>query len=400
MSDGVSERSLLAAASGIAKIESGRITLDDFLDREAPADCRKIVGHLLFAYFRHRKFIRLVVAKRVPRTPRREVETLLLAAVSRILFQTGSAAASAVNVAVEAAKHYRADKFFNAVLRSVAREMPAPPAPVEELPDALLAIWEKEFTPENLAMLAGLIQTPAPVTFRLLGAAELPLEAPAVPLASPGNFRFFATENPEYFLDHGMVQRGAIYFQDPATAGVIAMAQFSSVQSVLDAGSAPGGKSLMLREKLPPDARLVALDRSAARQERTKENFARARCDGEIRVGDIRECREKFDLVLVDAPCSNSGVFRRRPDAMLRFNAAQLAELAQLQYELLEAAARAVNPGGQLLYSTCSIEQMENTAVVEKFLAAHPEFRLQQAEIFLPEAFRDGAGAAHFIKEA
>ncbi len=400
MNDGVSGRSLLSAASGIARIEAGGTTLDDFLDREVPGDRRRIVSHLLFNYFRHRRFINGVAADCLTHPPRREVETLLLAALTRILFQTGSAPESAINVAVECAKRCRGDKLLNAVLRRVLREAPRPENPVAELPDALRQSWEAQFSPAEVAHLAELIQTPSPVTFRLIGDAELPPEAPATPVPAPGGFRFLVTDAPDYFLAGGMVERGEIYFQDPATAGAVALPDFTDVKRVLDVGAAPGGKSLMLWEKLSADARLVALDRSAARQKRTRENFARTRCPGEVVVGDIREFTGEFDLVFLDAPCSNSGVFRRRPDAMLNYNLEQLEKLTRLQGELLAAAAAAVAPGGQLVYSTCSIEKAENTAVVEKFLAEHPEFRLNQAEIRLPENCRDGAGAAYLSKEA
>ena len=100
-----------------------------------------------------------------------------------------------------------------------------------------------------------------------------------------------------------------------------------------------------------------------------------------------------FDMVLADVPCSNTGVFRRRPDALWRFREEELPGITELQYEILEAAALRVAPGGQLVYSTCSIEPEENTRQIERFTAAHPEFEPVGGEQLLPSMEHDGAYA-------
>jgi 16S rRNA (cytosine967-C5)-methyltransferase len=105
---------------------------------------------------------------------------------------------------------------------------------------------------------------------------------------------------------------------------------------------------------------------------------------------------QKFDKVLVDAPCSNTGVLRRRLDLRWRLQPEEPARMAETQLQLLRLAALHLKPGGTLVYSTCSLELEENSEVVKAFLAAHPQFRLESERDLLP--FRDGVDGAYVAK--
>ena len=106
-----------------------------------------------------------------------------------------------------------------------------------------------------------------------------------------------------------------------------------------------------------------------------------------------------FDAVLLDVPCSNSGVLQRRVDARWRLSAQEIERLAQLQASILECACAAVRPGGRLVYSTCSIDGQEDRGVVDAFLARHPEFSLERDYLALPHREQsDGAYAALLMK--
>ena len=123
-------------------------------------------------------------------------------------------------------------------------------------------------------------------------------------------------------------------------------------------------------------------------------------CD--ILKGDLqkklaeRNLQTLFDGVFVDAPCSNTGVLRRRPDARYRLIPEDISNCAKKQGEILEVAKNFVKVGGKLEYSTCSIEREENDCVIEKFLAANKNFSLKEKRILLPDAQNDGAGFALF----
>jgi 16S rRNA (cytosine967-C5)-methyltransferase len=107
-----------------------------------------------------------------------------------------------------------------------------------------------------------------------------------------------------------------------------------------------------------------------------------------------------FDAVLIDVPCSNTGVIRRRPDVKLRLKDRDIARQAAQQSILLEHAARWVRPGGRLVYSTCSLEKEENTGIVDAFCGSHPEWKLEKSVLSLPwEAGHDGGGAFLLTRE-
>jgi 16S rRNA (cytosine967-C5)-methyltransferase len=114
--------------------------------------------------------------------------------------------------------------------------------------------------------------------------------------------------------------------------------------------------------------------------------------------GDPAILTGTYDLVLADVPCSNTGVFRHRPDALWRFSEKDLAEITAIQRDILEHAARLTACGGQLVYSTCSLEPEENIEMVENFLVRHPEFTLRSGSTILPESSADGASAFLLVK--
>ncbi len=214
-----------------------------------------------------------------------------------------------------------------------------------------------------------------------------------------------------------LLDEGALYLQDPATSIAPQLLDPRAGETVVDLCAAPGGKSLLLADLLEGQARrpgsagkagcVVAVDLPDDRRiERLKENLAKARTTDVVLVqADVlklspRLLKEhhlpaRFPAVLLDVPCSNTGVMRHRVDVKWRLREADIAQHAGQQLELLNAAARLVLPGGRLVYSTCSLEPDENEEVVEAFLkAARGGFVLERSRYSRPwESGCDGAGA-------
>src|SRR5690606_21385297 len=163
--------------------------------------------------------------------------------------------------------------------------------------------------------------------------------------------------------------------QDPAAALVVRYAAVPEGSTVLDLCAAPGGKALGLAERA---GYVAAADLSLSRLERVRENAARVGLDARVGLIAADARRPPFrpaDAVLLDAPCTGTGTFRRHPDGRWRLQPEQLEELVALQGEMLAAAASLVRPGGVLVYATCSLESEENERQVESFLAGQPRFR-------------------------
>ena len=162
---------------------------------------------------------------------------------------------------------------------------------------------------------------------------------------------------------------------------------------VLDAFASPGVKACHLLERA--DLRLAALDREPQRVVRIRENLARLHLQCEVRVGDAGEPAawwdgQAFDRILLDAPCSATGVIRRHPDVKLHRRATDIPALAQRQRELLDASWPLLKAGGKLLYATCSILRAENESVMADFLRTHAEAEASPFE--LPAGHKAGAG--------
>ena len=165
---------------------------------------------------------------------------------------------------------------------------------------------------------------------------------------------------------------------------------------VLDMCAAPGGKTMQLAAK---GAIVTALDKSEGRLERVKENLDRTKLSAEIICADALEWAPEgdlYDIVLLDAPCSATGTFRRHPDVLYNRSPKDVANLVRLQDKLLAKAAEFVRPGGTLLYCTCSLMPKEGQPRVDTFLQNLPDFRLipilNVPSLALPqEAFSEGS---------
>jgi len=164
--------------------------------------------------------------------------------------------------------------------------------------------------------------------------------------------------------------------------------------SVVDVCAAPGGKSLQLAAA---GLDVTALDVSATRLERFRENLARTRLTARVVCGDALAWSPPapVDHVLVDAPCSATGIFRRHPDVLHRVRPAVIAEMAVLQQRILARAADWVRPGGTLVYATCSLEPAEGEEQIVRFLSARADYALQ-----LPPGFREqlASGMANAVR--
>jgi 16S rRNA (cytosine967-C5)-methyltransferase len=173
----------------------------------------------------------------------------------------------------------------------------------------------------------------------------------------------------------GAFRQGLFHLQDPASTLVTQYACVPTGASAADLCAAPGGKSVELSRNA---AQVFSSDLSPSRMRRVVENAKRLEIPTmHAYVADARfPAIRPVDVVLVDAPCTGTGTFRRHPDARWRLKISDLAVMSSLQRTILRAAASVVKPGGLLVYSTCSLEPEENDEQIDRFLAENPGWRL------------------------
>lgn len=284
----------------------------------------------------------------------------------------------------------RKDEFF-------AQWEKLPPAVRYSVPDWLAKRWVAEFgANEAEQMLAWNVQIP-PVHARIN-----PLNPPAV---IPDTWQPLAAAAGWYRLPAGLpleeLKAGQIYIADPSTRYCVEMLAPRPGERVLDACAAPGGKSSAMIAASGGKIDLLATDAEQHRLPQLRENLQRAGgkhvevCLYDWSLPCPKKWRHAFDAVLLDVPCSNSGVLQRRVDARWRLSAAEIDRLSELQGLILDCASEAVKPGGRLVYSTCSIDGQEDRSVVEAFLSRNPAFKLVRDYLALPHReHADGAYAA------
>lgn len=188
--------------------------------------------------------------------------------------------------------------------------------------------------------------------------------------------------------------RGAFFVQDESSMLVAHLLDPKPGELLVDLCAAPGGKSTHLAELMQDQGHVVSVDNHPHKIELIVQNARRMGLDSiQPVLGDARyfqlDSASEADGVLVDAPCSGTGVFRRRVDAKYRKKPQDIEDLVLLQRDILNQAVKIVKPGGRLVYSTCTLEYEEDEGQIEWFLAQHPQFEVEDYRAFLPDKIKD-----------
>lgn len=412
-------RLLLQLADALQAVRDGR-SLTDVLAR-CPAELRPATQALSFHVLRLWGSAQAARAVLAPKNPPPRVDSLLTGALA-LLWPTGEAPLYAehtvVDQAVEAARQRAPASagFVNAVLRRFLREREATVRAAERDPQGAYnhpPWWiervRQDWPSQWQAVLRANNQHP-PMTLRVNGRqgsvqayqerlAALGMTARPVGALAP---QALVLDKPQPVSALPGFAQGAVSVQDaaaqlaapllldprPAQQDLPPLEALPPGARVLDACSAPGGKTAHLLE-LRPDLELLALDADAGRLARVQDNLQRLQLQAPGRVAlkaaDARDTAawwdgRPFDAILLDAPCSAAGIVRRHPDVRWLRRPGDIGALAQIQAQLLDALWALLKPGGRLVYATCSIFKTEGQAQVDAFLQRHADARSQMVQ--------------------
>lgn len=426
-----------SAARLIARWLDRRERIDALLDtlpRSLAGGERARCQHLVLGVVRHFGRIDAALARLVAHQPRFSTRAVLFVAGFELLEAANAVddprasgrVAKIVHHAVEQTKALASPaeaRLVNAVVRKLAGVLPKPApaatADVAELaeyfshPDWLVRSWHAEFGPAATRTFLEWNQQPAPVYARWRAVTE-----PRPDFLKPTSWPdFFEVESGHWPEVEPLLKSGRIYLQDPATRLPIDLLAPKPGENVLDLCAAPGGKSLFIADRMRPEGattptgNLVAVDLPGTRIERLKSNLSRVdavnvalvQADLLADLGSVlREHRLPlaYDAVLIDVPCSNTGVMRHRVDVKWRLQAGDFKKHPRQQLSLLHAAARFVAGGGRLVYSTCSVTAEENEHVVAAFFAsrAGEAFKRESGVVSQPWVTGHDGGAAFLLR--
>ena len=317
---------------------------------------------------------------------------------------------AAVYETVELAER-RNRSLLNALLRSAQRRAAeleqaadAAPLPIRTShPPFLVERWTTTFGAKAAVALCKWNNRSAPVYARINTLKSSPADFLA---QHPGtellpNYPMFVRLTT---IPHEALSRGDCYIQDPSTAAAVELLDPQPGETVLDACAAPGGKSGIIAALMQNRGELVACDRDAGRLATLAANLARlgvsishvAQRDWSRALPSKGLPARSYDRILLDVPCTNTGVLRRRVDARWRLRREDFQRMPEKQFAILRTLAPLLKPGGTFVYSTCSIEPEENALVVARTLREFPFLQLAEERSILP--FRDGFDGAFAVR--
>jgi 16S rRNA (cytosine967-C5)-methyltransferase len=388
------------AARAVARVMAGR-TLDDAVaacDMSAlTTQNRSLLKALAYGVVREHTLLTALTGKLLdkPLDKAPEVQALLLCGLQQLRsmrMPAHAAVAETVNAVALLEAHW-ARGMVNAVLRRYQRErreledaLPTDPVIRQSHPAWMVdsirrdwpRVWKKLLLENN---------EQAPLTLRVnrrrMAAAEyLVRELPGAGLTGHA----LAVAPDALVLDEAVpvdelpgFSDGVVSVQDAAAQLVVELLDLKPGLRVLDACAAPGGKTAHMLERF--DCEVLALDVDAARLKRVEDNLARLKLTATVRASDAREPKawwdgKPFDRILIDAPCSGTGVIRRHPDIKWLRRPGDIPRLAQTQRELLHGLWPTLAPGGTLVYAVCSVLSQEGEAVVQQLLDNNPGARV------------------------
>ena len=420
---------------------------DDEEERDLSSADRGLCLELVYGVVRWQATLDWLIARRTKgRKQKPGLQNLLRLGLYQIFWLDRIPGYAAVNETVELVRQNGFGSqagFVNAVLRGCLREADSIKKLLAELklsnpavgfshPQWLFEKWRRRFGDVHARQLLEWNNTPPKIFARVNALAwerrhpagkfpggDTPLGCLSLP--NPGDLLArWREENVEYdfvrrdWLEENLVfelkshpplaslasfRQGWFYLQDPGTLLAPALLGAQPGETVLDFCAAPGGKTTFLAQLMNNRGRIVAQDVSNERLKLVGENCRRlgVTCVEAILPSTLdAQFSTGFDRVLVDTPCSNTGVLRRRVDLRWRIRPEEISRLQRTQLHLLQPAAAKLKPGGILVYSTCSLEPEENGAVVKSFLASHADFKLEAERELLP--FKDGVDGAYVAR--
>jgi 16S rRNA (cytosine967-C5)-methyltransferase len=418
------------AANILAQRQKGsyiETILDGALARSSlkPED-RRFLQELVYGVVRWELPLDWLISRKTQGQPQKPfVQNLLRLALYQMFWLERVPSYAAVNETVEICKTNGLQlqaKFINAVLRGYGREMDETRKALEDLrktrpwlacshPEWLYRRWGKAWGQNRTTQLMDWNNQP-PSTYARVNRLKIDAEQLAETWNKegivfqnaswdwvPANTIFRLQSHPSLATLRSF-QEGLFYIQDPSTLLAPSLLGPQKGESILDLCAAPGGKTTFLAQLMQNEGRIVASDIDPARLKIVTENASRlgATC---VTTGGPDSESEQFDRVLVDAPCSNTGVMRRRVELRWRIKPEEITRLAATQLQILQTAAKRTRPGGIMVYSTCSLEREENQQVVTGFFASNPDFRLESEKELTPMADGvDGAYCARLVRSS
>ena len=377
---------------------------------------RALCQELVYGVVRWQATLDWLIARKTPgRTQKPALQTLLRLGLYQIFWLARIPNHAAVHETVEEAKRSGFGPqagFVNALLRGYIRELDATKLALADLrnsqphlgyshPEWLVQRWLSRFGADSTRQLLEWNNTP-PHTFARVNT----LKGDAGSLLTQ-----WRDENVEYdfvrrdWIEENLAfelkshpplhrlasfQQGRFYVQDPSTLLAVSLLEPHPGESVLDLCAAPGGKLGYLAQLMRNEGRLVAHEPAPDRIKFLEENRTRLGLECEITA---TLDQGKYDRILIDAPCSNTGVMRRRVDLRWRIQPAEIERLRNTQLKLLQQAKEFLKPSGSIVYSTCSLEPEENADLIKQFLAQNPGWTLDVERSLLP--FRDQVDGAY-----
>ena len=365
------------------------ISLDRNLrDSELSTVDKAFVTALVYGVVSKKDLLEWHITPFLKKEPKPWAKMLLLLTVYQILFMDKVPTSAAVDEAVKIAKRHDGQataNFINAVLRNFMRSEHRNEEPKDwetkySMPKLLLDKMVRQFGGKRTGEILESLEKPSHVSLRRIdptveiAGSRASLLTESALIADSGNFAM--TEE---------FQSGRITIQDETSQLVAPQLDLEGTEEVLDACAAPGGKSTHMAQYLTSghitaldlyDHKLDLINQNAERQH-VADKITTQKADATMIFEEFGS--DKFDRILVDAPCSGIGLIRRKPDIRYRKESSDFVDLQKIQLEILNSASKSLKKSGIMVYSTCTIFDEENFDVVRQFLESHPNF--EQVEI-------------------